>query len=156
MYNMSSKSTVETHSIDRRSAAWARARTQSTFSETELIKWLFSVSPAAWYGLAAAVPAVAAEYLYRALPGTDGSFYGWIRYAYLWVPLQLSIGFFIYKLVSVPGQSLLDAFVVWAFSTTAMRVFITVAVLGDTVKGGTWFALALLTMAKVAQTFWGR
>lgn len=121
-----------------------------------LLNWFAGVSPATWYGLAAAVPAVLAEYLYRALPGTDGSFMGWLRYAYLWVPLQLSIGFFIYKLVSVPQQSLLDVFVVWAFSTTAMRVFITVAVLGDTVKGGTWFALGLITMAKVAQTFWGR
>lgn len=114
------------------------------------------LSPAAYYGLAAAIPAVLAEYLYRTLPGTDGSFAGWLKYVYIWVPLQLAIGFFIYKLVSVPGQSLLDAFVVWAFSTTVMRVLLTVLVLGDTVKGGTWFALALLTMAKVAQTFWGR
>jgi hypothetical protein len=27
---------------------------------------------------------------------------------------------------------------------------------GETIKGGTWFALGLLTMARVAQTFWGR
>lgn len=114
------------------------------------------MSSGAWYGLAAAIPAVLAEYLYRVLPGTDGSVMGWARYLYLWVPFQLAIGFFIYKLVNVPGQSLLDAFIVWAFATTFLRVLLTVFVLGDVVKGGTWFALALLVLANVAKTFWGR
>jgi hypothetical protein len=114
------------------------------------------MSTGAWYGLAAAIPAVTAEYLYRTLPGTDGSLAGWLRYWYLWLPLQLSIGFFVYKLVNVPGTSLLDAFIVWAFATTFMRVVLTVFVLGDTVKGGTWFALVLLILANVAKTFWGR
>jgi hypothetical protein len=27
---------------------------------------------------------------------------------------------------------------------------------GETTKGGTWFALGLLTMARIAQSFWGR
>lgn len=121
-----------------------------------MFKWIATISPAAWYGLAAAFPAVLAEYLYRSLPGTDGTFHGWFKYFPIWLVLQLTIGFFIYKLVSVPGSSLLDAFVVWAFSTTLMRVFVTVVFLGDPIKGGTWFALGLLTMAKVAQTFWGR
>lgn len=114
------------------------------------------MSTSAWYGLAAAVPAVLAEYLYRTLPGTDGSFAGWLRYIPIWLVLQLSIGFFIYKLVNVPNTTLLDAFIVWAFATTFMRVLLTVFVLGDTVRGGTWFALALLVLANVAKTFWGR
>lgn len=115
------------------------------------------MSPSAWYGLAAAIPAVFAEYLYRVLPGTDGSIHGWLRYLPIWLVLQLTIGFFIYKLVNAPGSvSLLDAFVVWAFATTAARVFLTVVVLGDPVKGGTWFAFGLLIMANIAKTFWGR
>lgn len=117
------------------------------------------MSPAAWYGLLAAIPAVLAEYLYRVLPGLDGSTGAWLKHLYLWVPIQLMIGFFIYKLVQTTahGQgSLLDAFVVWAFATTFIRVVLTVFVLGDTVKGGTWFALALLVLANVAKTFWGR
>jgi hypothetical protein len=40
----------------------------------------------------------------------------------------------------------------WAFSTTAMRVVVSVLVLSE----GTWFALGLLTMARIAQSFWGR
>jgi hypothetical protein len=120
------------------------------------ISMLKAISPAALYGLLAAIPAVLAEYLYRVLPGTDGTFEGWLKYIWIWIPFQLAIGFFIYKLVSVPNTSLLDAFIVWAFATTFMRVLLTVFVLGDTVKGGTWFALALLILANVAKTFWGR
>lgn len=108
------------------------------------------MNPATFWGLAAAVPAVTAEYLYRTLPGP------WWHYIYLWVPMQLAIGYCIYRLVSIPQTSLLDAFIVWAFSTTVMRVFITVVLLGDSVKPGTWFALGLLIMARIAQAYWGR
>jgi hypothetical protein len=59
--------------------------------------------------------------------------------------------------VTVPNSgSLLDAFIFWAFSTTFLRVIVTTLVLQQTVQGGTWFALALLCMARVSQTFWGR
>ena len=100
--------------------------------------------------MGAALPAVTAEYLYRTVEGP------WWKYLWLWTPLQLAIGYCVYRLVTIPQTSLLDAFVVFAFSTTALRVFVTVAVLGDPVKGGTWFALALLILARVAQTWWGR
>ena len=117
------------------------------------------ISPLTLWALVAAVPAVAAEILYRALPAED-SVSGWLRYIWLWVPMQCTIGFAIFKLVKAQqatvGTSLLDAFVVWAFSTTLIRVAATVFILGDTVKSGTWFALGLLLMARVAQTFWGR
>jgi len=109
-----------------------------------------AVSPAVYWGLLAAFPAVLAEYLYKVLPGS------WLSHIYLWVPLQLSIGYCIYRLVNSPGNSLLDAFVVWAFSTTVMRVIVTVCFLKQDVAGGTWFALCLLVMARIAQTFWGR
>ena len=108
------------------------------------------MNPAILWGLVAAVPAVLAEYLYRVLPGP------WHHYLYLWVPIQLAIGYSIFNLVRIPNQSLLDSFVIWAFSTTAMRVLISVIFLGETIKGGTWFALGLLIMARVAQSFWGR
>ena len=109
-----------------------------------------TLGPATWWGLGAAVPAVLAEYLYRVLPGP------WWTYLYLWVPIQGTIGYCIYRLVTIPATSLLDAFVIWAFSTTFMRVVITVLALRDQVKGGTWFALGLLVMARIAQSFWGR
>jgi len=108
------------------------------------------LGPAILWGLLAAVPAVTAEYLYRTLPGP------WLRHIYLWVPLQLSIGYCIYRLVNVPNTALVDAFVAWAFSTIAMRVVVSVFVLGDAVRGGTWYALALIVMARIAQVAWGR
>jgi len=111
---------------------------------------MWPLSAATLWGLAAAVPAVLAEYLYRTLPGP------WWTYLYLWVPMQLTIGYCIYRLVSIPNTALMDAFIVWAFSTTFMRVAISVLVLRDQIKGGTWFALGLLMMARVAQSFWGR
>lgn len=107
-------------------------------------------NPAMMWGLLAAIPAVLAEYLYKVLPGT------WFSHIYLWVPLQLSIGYCIFRLVQIPNTSLLDAFIVWAFSTTIMRVIVTVVFLQQDVKGGTWFALGLLVMARIAQAFWGR
>lgn len=111
--------------------------------------WL---SPSAFWGLSAALPAVVAELIYKRWPAEWPWWYG----LPLWVPLQLSIGYCIYRLVSQPSSTLLDAFVVWALSTTAMRVFVSTIILQETIKGGTWFALALLVMAKIAQSFWGR
>ena len=111
------------------------------------LNWL---SPAAMWGLAAALPAVFAEYLYRTWTGS------WLSGLWMWIPLQLAIGYCIYRLVTIPNTTLLDAFVIWAFSTTFMRVIISTLILHDDIKAGTWFALALLLMARVAQTFWGR
>lgn len=108
------------------------------------------ISPAALWGLGAAIPAVLAEYLYRKLEGP------WEQYWWLWTPIALSVSYCICQLVRQPNTTLLDAFVVWALSTTAMRVLIAVAILGDPIKGGTWFALGLLIMARIAQSFWGR
>lgn len=103
------------------------------------------------WGLAAAIPAVAAEFLYRKVGPSN-----WLPYVWLWVPLQVSIGYFIYRLVTSPGTSLLDSFVIWSISTTGFRILVAVVLLGDVVKGGTWFAMGLLVMARVAQAFWGR
>jgi hypothetical protein len=110
------------------------------------------LSPATLWGLAAAFPAVLAELCYRKWPVEWPWWYGLPA----WVPMQLAIGYCIFRLVSVPSTTLLDAFVVWAFSTTAMRVAVSTLILGETIKGGTLFALGLLIMARVAQSFWGR
>lgn len=115
-----------------------------------MFAWLWPLSQATLWGLGAAIPAVLAEYLYKTLPGP------WWHYLWIWMPFQLTIGYCIYRLVTIPNTALLDAFVVWAFSTTFMRVFISVVLLHDHIKGGTWFALGLLFMARVAQVFWGR
>jgi len=113
------------------------------------------LGPTALWGLAAAVPAVFAEYLYRVMPGTP-SFMTWLRYLPLWALLQLAIGYCIYRLVTTPNTSLMDAFVVWAFSTIFMRVCVSTLILDETVKLGTWYALGLILFARVAQAFWGR
>ncbi len=107
------------------------------------------MSAAAW-ALAAAVPAVLLEYLYKTLPGS------WFRYLYLFAPLQLFLSYSICQLVRTPGTTLVDSFVIWALSTTGMRVAVSVLVLGETIASGTGFALALIIMARVAQTCWGR
>jgi type IV secretory pathway VirB6-like protein len=113
------------------------------------MQWL---SPAALWGLGAAIPAVIAEYLYK----TWNVDVPWWHGLPMWIPLQMAIGYCIFKLVSTPGNTLLDSFVIWAFSTTFLRVLVSVVILGETVKGGTWFALGLLIMANIAKTFWGR
>jgi hypothetical protein len=103
-----------------------------------------------WWALGAAFPAVLAEYLYRRLDGP------WEEYWYLWTPIALSVSYCICQLVRTPNTTLLDAFVVWAFSTTAMRVAISIGVLGEEIKLGTWAALGLLILARAAQTWLGR
>ena len=74
----------------------------------------------------------------------------------MWVPIQMAIGYAVYRLVTIPQTSLLDAFVVFAFSTTTMRVFVTVVLLHDTVRTGTWLALGLVILARIVQSVWGR
>jgi hypothetical protein len=108
------------------------------------------ISPIIMWGLVAAMPAVGMEYLYRVLPGA------WSEYLYIWVPGGLIISYGVCQMVRYPGTTLIDAFVVWALSTTLMRVVITIGVLGDTVKSGTWVALGLLILARAAQMWWGR
>jgi len=102
----------------------------------------------AWWGLIAAVPAVGAEYLYRTLPGP------WHVNLHIWIPIQLSIGYCIYRIVTVPHTTLLDAFVIWMFSTTVLRIFVSVVVLDETIRAGTWAALVLIVLARAIQTFW--
>ena len=112
------------------------------------------LTPAALWGLVAAFPAVTNEYLYRRLAENPGA--SWLDWWYIWIPSQLLISYAIWRLVTIPQTTLLDAFIIWALSTTLLRVFVSVVLLGDSIPGGTWFALGLLIMARIAQAFWGR
>lgn len=102
------------------------------------------------WAFAAGVPAVLAEYLFRRLPGP------YLDYWYLFVPLAVWINYAVCQLVRTPGTSLIDALIVFALATMFTRVAVSVFVLGDAVGGGTWFALGLLIMARIAQLYWGR
>lgn len=96
----------------------------------------------------AAVCAVGAEYLYRTLPGS------WLSNLWVWVPLQLGIGFAIYKLVTTPGTPLVGALIVWSFAVMGLRVLVSCVILKDVVPLGTWIALGLMIAARVAQSTW--
>lgn len=101
-------------------------------------------APAFW-GLVAGITAVTAEYLYRTLPGP------WASHLYLWVPMQLLIGYSIFRLVNAPGVSLLDALVVFTFSTALARVCVSLFLLREDVAAATWAAFALLMAARIVQ-----
>lgn len=117
----------------------------------EAIKMIF-LQPQILWGIGAAIPAVLAEYLYKTWPSEWPWWYG----LPVWIPIQLGIGYCIYRLVSIPNTTLLSAFVAWAFCTTFMRVLVSVGILGENVGKGTWIALGLVVMAQVAKSFLGR
>src|SRR5712672_413619 len=97
------------------------------------------------WSLLAALCAVGAEYLYRTLTGS------WLSYLYLWLPIQLTIGFAIYKLVTSPGVPLVGALVMWSACVIGLRVFISAVILKDIVPMGTWIAVGLMVAARIAQ-----
>jgi hypothetical protein len=92
--------------------------------------------------------AVGAEYLYRTLPPP------WWHYLWLWVPMQVAIGYCIYRIVTQPGVPLIGALVLWSFAVIGTRVFVSLFLLHDRIPNGTWAALALMVAARLAQSFW--
>lgn len=98
----------------------------------------------------AATGAVALEYMYRTFPGT------YFSNMWMFMPVQFAISYGIYQLVRQPGLSLIDAFVVWALGTTALRLLVSIVILKDTVTVGTWIALGLLLLARAAQMAYGK
>lgn len=102
------------------------------------------------FGFAAAAIAVAAETMYRSVTGP------WHHYLWAWIPMQTAMSYCIYRLVTYPQTSLLDAFVTFAFCTITMRVAASIFILGDDIRLGTWVALGLIVLAKVAQATLGR
>jgi hypothetical protein len=98
--------------------------------------------------LLAAITSIGVEYLYRTLPGP------WWSHLYIWIPAQLTIGYAVYRMVNVPGVPLIGAFITWSCCTLALRVCVSIFLLHDKVTPGTWVAVGLLILAKVAQHIW--
>lgn len=107
--------------------------------------WLFNIT--AFWAMAGAGIAVALEYSYRVHAGSFLSMLWWV------LPANVAISYTVYRLVTSPNTTLIDAFIYWSLSTVSARVFVTVALLGDPVKTGTWVALGLLICARCAQQF---
>lgn len=105
------------------------------------------MNPTLWAFASAAI-AVGAEYLYRTLPGS------WGRYLWLWIPMQLAIGYGICHLVRTPGVPLVGALIMWSFAVIGLRIFVSTVLLHDHVAPGTWCALGLLILARIAQSTW--
>ncbi len=100
------------------------------------------------WSVMAAMVAVYAEYLYRTLPGP------WLSYLWIWIPMQLAIGYCICQLVKTPGMPLVGAFIVWSLAIMGMRTAVTLFILKDTVSVGTWVAVGLMICARFAQQVW--
>jgi hypothetical protein len=106
------------------------------------------LTPLTYWGLAAGVAAVSAEYLFRRLPGS------WLDYWWVFAPLALAINYCVCQMVRQPSINLIDAFIVFALSTTVTRVCVSLFILEEVVKAGTWTALFLLLTARVVQLYW--
>lgn len=104
--------------------------------------------PLTVWSILGGIVAIFAEYLYRRLPGP------WHHYIYLWIPIQLFIGYVVCKIVQSPGTSLIAAFITWSVATLACRVLLTVFILHDKVTPGTWAGLGLLVCARIIQQVW--
>jgi hypothetical protein len=100
------------------------------------------------WSLLAAMAAVLCEYLYRVLPGS------WWHWVWLWIPLSLTISFSINKLITAPGVPLVGALIIWSLCIMGTRICVSVFVLKDYVSMGTWIALGLMLLARVAQQVW--
>jgi hypothetical protein len=101
-----------------------------------------------FFSIGAAILAVAAEYLYCTLPGP------WWKFLWIWTPIQLGIGYCIYRLVSMPGQPLLGALLLWSFAVIGTRALVSTFLLKDHVSPGLWAAVGLMVAARVVQVVW--
>ncbi len=101
------------------------------------------MSPAIVFGLIAGTGAVLAEYLYKVWPmgkpWTDGLL--------MWVPIQLVIGYCIFRMVTAPGATILDAVIVFALATAVLRVILTLFILHQPVPLATWVGFGLVVLA---------
>lgn len=93
-----------------------------------------------------------AEYLYRTWePGRP-----WLDGLWMWVPLQLTIGYCVFRMVTVPGATILDAVIWFTAATALMRVLVTVFVLEQTVTVPTWIGFGLVVLANLIKPLWGK
>lgn len=109
------------------------------------------MSPALLFGLGAGIPAILAEYLYKQPWATAVP---WYYNLWIWAPLQLCIGYCIYRLVNIPGMSILEAFVVFAFCTSLLRIVLSAFILKQDISTGAWVAFGLIVLANIIKTFW--
>lgn len=103
------------------------------------------------FGSVAAIAAVTAEWAYKQEWVTSVP---WWHHLHLWVPLQLLIGYCIYRLVNLPEINLLDAFIVFALCTALLRIIIATAVLHQHIPVQSWVGFALVLSATLVKTFW--
>lgn len=108
---------------------------------------MWFLNTTALWAMTGAGIAVALEYTYRIHTGSFLSMLWWV------LPANVLISYTVYRLVTAPHTTLIDAFIYWSFSTVVARVFVSVALLDDPVKAGTWVALGLLICARCAQQF---
>lgn len=106
------------------------------------------LAPISLWGFGAGFLAVTCEYLFRVLPGSY-----WQNW-WVYFPLGVLINYMVYKIVITPATSLIDALIVFTFSTAVCRVIVSVAVLGDDIRAGTWAALVLVIIARIVQVVW--
>jgi len=78
----------------------------------------------------------------------------WWEYAWYYVPAQIALSICLFYMVTSPGTTLLDAFVVWAMCTIGLRVLVSVFILQEAVAAGTWAALGLIVAARTIQVVW--
>jgi hypothetical protein len=103
------------------------------------------------FGFGGACAAIAAEWLYKQPFVMDAP---WWKHLYLWLPLQLWIGYCIFRLVNMPGTNLLDAVIFFAFGSAVLRIIVATAVLHQTITIQTWVAFGLVLAATCVKTFW--
>lgn len=94
--------------------------------------------------------AVAAEWLYKQPFVIDGPW----KYAFLWMPLQAVIGYCVFRMVNMPGATLIDAFIVFAFCTALLRILVVIFVLNQTITIQAWIAFGLVLAATCVKAFW--
>jgi hypothetical protein len=102
------------------------------------------------YAFIGGAAAVTAEWLYKQPYVIDAP----LKWALAWMPLQAVIGYCVFRMVNMPGATLLDAFIVFAFCTAFLRIFVAIGVLHQTIPLQSWIAFALVLAATCVKTFW--
>lgn len=100
------------------------------------------------YAMVGGVFAVGLEWGYRAWPHVS-----WWRLAPFILLPSIVISYCVCQIVRESG-SLIAALVVWSSTTIALRVLVSVVILGDIVSSATWVGLVLVVAARVIQVIW--
>lgn len=100
------------------------------------------------FSLLAAVAAIGLEYLYRTRTES------WLASLWLYMPLAVVVNYSIYRLVTLPGQPLLGALIMWSFATIFMRALVSLFLLNDKMTPGLWAAVSLMIVARILQGVW--